>query len=207
MPKQPTIIRAISQTRASDDTYEFVISDESVDRHGTVILASAWNVENYNRNGIVAYMHDAHNRNDVDKIIGKGSVRQEGGQLIGTIEFESVELTGNELADKIRRKIDFGSLSATSVGFIPKSGHWGDEERSEDPDIYYFDDVELIEFSIVNIPSNPNAVKRDAGLGDYLSEHKKQDDNEDKDSSKALALVRSRILRNKEILFNNNLNR
>jgi len=111
-------------------------------------------------------MHDTSNRADPDKIIGKGMARMEGGKLIGDVEFEPIEL--NTLADKVRRKVDFGSLKATSVGFIPKRAHWGDEERNEDPDVLYFDEVELIEFSIVNIPSNPKALKRSAMLDEFI---------------------------------------
>ena len=70
----------------------------------------------------------------------------------------------NEKADKIFRKVKFGSLKAVSVGFAPTGrGHLGDETRGEDPDVYYYDGQELLEVSVVNIPSNKNAVKRAFG--------------------------------------------
>ena len=164
----PISITSTERVQRAEDSevYTFVISDESKDRHGTVILASAWDLENYNKNGIVAYMHDTHDRNNPDKIVGIGTVRIEGGQLLADVAFEPLDL--NPLADKIRRKIDFGTLSATSVGFIPKRAHWGVEEAGEDPKVLYFDEVELLEFSIVNIPSNPNAVRRSAELDSYM---------------------------------------
>ena len=168
--------------RAEDcEVYTFVISDESKDRHGTVILSSAWDLENYNKNGIVAYMHDTHDRNNPDKIVGKGTVRKEAGQLLADVTFEPLDL--NPLADKIRRKIDFGTLSATSVGFIPKSAHWGEAAVGEDPEVLYFDEVELLEFSIVNIPSNPNAVRRSAELDNYLTAAKLEKKQRGKEAS------------------------
>lgn len=162
------IIRNIQNNRVGTkgNLYEFVISDESIDRHGTVIKSTAWNIDNFNKNGIVGYMHDVHNINDVNKIIGKGSAKLENKSLIGLVEFEPKEL--NPLAATVKGKVDFGSLSATSVGFVPKSGHWGDLQNDEDPEIYYFDDVELLEFSIVNVPSNPNALKRNIDIDNYL---------------------------------------
>jgi len=48
-----------------------------------------------------------------------------------------------------------------SVGFrATKKGHMGDEERGEDPKVYYYAGQELLEVSVVNIPSNANALKR-----------------------------------------------
>ena len=39
---------------------EFVISDETRDRHGTVIPIKSWEIKNYNKNGIVGYQHDVY---------------------------------------------------------------------------------------------------------------------------------------------------
>jgi phage head maturation protease len=36
----------------------------------------------------------------------------------------------------------------------------GDEERGEDPKVYYYNGQELLEVSVVNIPANANALKR-----------------------------------------------
>lgn len=146
--------------RATDDRkHSFVISDSTIDRHGTIIPIEAWDLSNYMKNGIVAYQHETGGwNNNPDTIIGKGRVWIEDDVLIGEVEYEPEEL--NPLAEKIRQKVEFGTLRAASVGFVPLDGHWGNERKGEDPDIFYFDHVELVEFSIVNIPSNPNALKR-----------------------------------------------
>ena len=151
-----TIRSASPATDKNARILEFVISDESRDRHGTIIPIRAWSLDNYKKNGIVAYQHETSG--DIDNIIGKGSAEVIEGQLIGRVEFEPADI--NPLADKVYKKLLFGSLKATSVGFRSNKGHWGDKKRGEDENTYYFDDVELLEFSIVNIPSNPNAVKR-----------------------------------------------
>ena len=145
-------------------TVEFVASDNSVDSYGTVIPVDKWDLTRYQNNGIVGYMHDVYGDSwtksaDPDDIIGKGEAFIEEDKLIVRITFEPKEL--NERADKIFRKIQFGSLHAVSVGFrATKKGHMGDEERGEDPKVYYYAGQELLEVSVVNIPSNANALKR-----------------------------------------------
>lgn len=146
---------------------EFVISDGTKDRHNSIIDPKGWNLENFNKNGIVGYQHDVYGDSfltppDPDSIIGKAVAFMDGDQLIGGVTFEPKEI--NEKAEKIFQKVLFGTLRATSVGFKKVSGHWGDEEKNEHREgenaTYYYDKVELLEFSLVNIPSNPNAVKR-----------------------------------------------
>ena len=145
-------------------TVEFVASDNSVDSYGTVLPVDKWDLTRYQRNGIVGYMHDVYGDSwtksaDPDDIIGKGSAFIEDDKLVVRITFEPKEL--NERADKIFRKLQFGSLHAVSVGFLPTAkGHKGDESRGENPDVYYYGGQELLEVSVVNIPSNANALKR-----------------------------------------------
>lgn len=145
-------------------TVEFVASDNSVDSYGTVLPVDKWDLTRYAGNGIVGYMHDVYGDSwtksaDPDDIIGKGVAFVENDKLVVRITFEPKEL--NERADKIFRKIQFGSLHAVSVGFrATAKGHKGDEERGEDPNVYYYGGMELLEVSVVNIPANANALKR-----------------------------------------------
>ena len=151
----------------------FVISTESRDSHGSVIRISAWDLNRFKKNGVVHYQHSMHSTNP-DDVIGIGKAWVEGKELIGEVEFEPAEI--NELAEKIYKKVKFGSLTATSVGFFAKSGHWGDEKKAEDPDIFYFEKVELIEFSIVHVPANADTVKR------YLDTQQREEKKEEKET-------------------------
>ena len=145
-------------------TFQFIISTETRDRHGTIIKMDAWKLDNYNSNPVVAYMHQtdkgffSSTDANPDTILGPGRAFVENGQLIGEVTFEDFDT--NPLADKIMKKIISGSLRATSVGFRYNDGHWGDIEKGEDSGTFYYTDVDLLEFSIVNIPSNPDAVMR-----------------------------------------------
>ena len=159
--QESPVIRKVDEEKR---TVEFVASDSSVDSYGTVLPVDKWDLSRYQRNGIVGYMHDVYGESwtksaDPDDVIGKGEAFVEDDQLIVRITFEPKDL--NERADKIFRKVQFGTLNAVSVGFVPtKKGHMGDEERGEDPKVYYYGGMELLEVSIVNIPSNANALRR-----------------------------------------------
>lgn len=158
-------IRAFDRAKAEETrTIEFVISDETRDRHGTVIPIKSWNIKNYNKNGIVGYQHEVYGGwgdPNPDMILGRGEAFVEEGKLIGRVTFEPAEI--NPLAEKIFQKVLHGTLKATSVGFREVvQGKWGEGEESVNgkTPTYYFGSVELLEFSIVNIPSNPNALRR-----------------------------------------------
>jgi len=156
----PGIVRAIGDEESR--TVEFVISTPTVDRHGTVFVADGWNLDEYRKNPIVAYQHNTSggffSDPNPDAIIGTSEVRLENGELIARATFETADV--NPLAEKIFRKVMSGTLRAASVGAIAEAGHWGMEEAGEDPDIFYFTRQTLLEWSIVNIPSNPDAIKR-----------------------------------------------
>lgn len=145
-------------------TFRFIISDESVDRYNTIIKLDGWDLSNYEKNGIVAYQHITWS-SDPDVIIGQGRAWKEDGVLMGEVKLEPEG--DNPLADKIAKKLRNGTLSATSVGFNPIEYSRGVKEHGEDPNVIYFRKVDLLEWSIVNIPANPNAIVQN-GYTDFL---------------------------------------
>ncbi len=159
-------VREIPKNVEETRTIPFVISDGSKDRHCTVLSSDGWDLEPYSQNGIVGYMHNVMgggmcDEPDPDFVIGKGIVTIEKGRLIGLTTFEPAEI--NELAEKIFRKVLFGTLKSTSVGFIElEEGQYGqgDEALGGVNETYYYGERELLEYSIVNIPSNRNAQVR-----------------------------------------------
>jgi len=157
-------VRAMQPREEDDRTMSFVLSTPARDRHHTVLNQQGWNLEHYLANPIVGYMHDVYF--DVDNIIGK-SVRVEVEEIDGVPSltadayFETAEV--NLLADKVYRKLLLGTLSAVSVGFMDDGkGRWGegDERQGGENETYYFNGQELIEWSVVTVPSNYEAGKR-----------------------------------------------
>lgn len=163
-------VRAFTPDVEETRTVEFVISTSAKDRHGTRLNMNNWELSHYNRNPIVGYQHnlfgDMCNPPSPDDVLGVGRAWLEGGKLIGSVRFDPPEV--NPLAEKIFRKILLGSLRATSVGFKPIKapdgtyGRWGEGDEAERGanQTFYFHGQELLEFSIVNIPSNPEALAR-----------------------------------------------
>jgi HK97 family phage prohead protease len=119
-------------------------------------------LKNFNRAGSFYYQHMTSGGwftdPNPDYVLGIATAKVHEKELVGSATFEPEEI--NQLAEKIYKKVNFGTLKNTSVGFTSQGGHWGIEKKGEDPTAYYFDHAELLEFSIVNIPSNPDAIKK-----------------------------------------------
>lgn len=161
-------IRTITDQQKNERFHEFVLSTESVDRHGTVFKADGWQLDRYNaENPVVSYVHEDNSANP-DLIIGKGEVFKEGNQIIGRIYYEPEDI--NPLAEKIRKKVEHGTLRMASVSALPFKGHFGVEANNEERDVLYFDEQELLAWSIVPVGSNRDALKRSADTIDEIKD-------------------------------------
>lgn len=167
---------AIPEDAAESRIIPFILSTASKDRHGTVLNQDNWQLDNYRKNPVVAYQHMLSGGlctdPNPDNIIGKAlSISVENRVLMASAQFEDASI--NPLAEKIFRKLLFGSLSRTSVGFLEVGeGKYGemDEAQGRENETYYFGGQELLEFSVVNIPSNPEAGTRDLSLRHFREE-------------------------------------
>lgn len=182
MPKSKRItfgqVREIPKDAEEKRIIPFILSTATRDRHRTVLNQENWQLDNYRKNPVVGYMHNLYgdmcNPPDPDDIIGLSKqidaeeipVTTDAGiqvhkALTALALFEPASI--NLMADKIFRKLLFGSLNAASVGFLEVgNGQYGlnDEAEGRDNETFYFNGQELMEWSIVNIPSNPDGVKR-----------------------------------------------
>lgn len=176
-------IRKKNADNADDRTLTFVASDGTRDSAHTVLNQAGWKLDRFNANPVIGYQHDIYGgwENDPDNVIGKGHAyieEQDGKKLLMVdITFEPADI--NEKADKIYKKLLFGSLNSVSVGFMPVGrGAWGkgDEGPGEANETYYYAGQELLEISVVNIPANPNATAKraDDPIQQELEELRKQ---------------------------------
>ena len=169
------------QNRKIDEktrSVEFVASDESIDSYGTIIPVKNWVLDRFNKNGAIGYQHNLYCSSDPDDLIGTGTAWVEDDKLMVRIEFETKEI--NEKADKIYRKILFGSIKGVSVGFSEQEP--GEFKEINGQQVYVFGRCELLEISVVNIPANANALKR--YYEDQLKQLRNADempDNDDED--------------------------
>lgn len=129
----------------------FVISTAGVDRDNDTIAAGGWQLDNYRKNPVVLWAHD-YTCLPVAKAIQVGV---ENDQLVATAEFAD-----HDFANAVLRLLDGGFLRATSVGFRPISYSINEERRG-----YDFQTQELLEFSVVPVPANAEALAL-AGLAD-----------------------------------------
>lgn len=167
-------VREIPVDAAESRIVPFVLSTPERDRHRTILSQANWMLDNYRKNPVVGYMHNLYgdlcNSPDPDDVIGQSkSVATEDVSgaicLVGSGLFDPADV--NLKADKIFRKLLLGTLRAVSVGFLSTGkGKWGQGEEAEgrDHETYYFAGQELLEWSVVNIPSNAGSGKRDMGF-------------------------------------------
>lgn len=167
-------IRGIRK-KEDERTITFVASDSTRDSAGTVLNQDNWDLTRFNANGIIGYQHKVYggwdDTDNPDNVIGKGHAYVDDGKLMVDITFEPKEI--NELAEKIYQKVLFGSLRAVSVGFLPVGkGRFGE---GADAETYYFAGQQLLEVSVVNIPANPNALRKSMEAeNDFLEAERKR---------------------------------
>jgi len=130
-----------------------------------------WALDNFNSNPIVGYQHNVYGDNmcvapNPDDVLGKATAALDFYKgkraIIADTTFEPEEI--NPTAEKVFRKILWGSLNAVSVGVNPLGKiktEYSKNEKGEIVDYQLnFPGQELVEFSIVNIPADPAALRR-----------------------------------------------
>jgi HK97 family phage prohead protease len=140
-----------------DDLVRFVLSDGTVDRMGDRIDPDGWNLTAYRKNPVVLWAHDA-----LAPPIGRlHNIASDGTRLIGDVEFAAAEIY--PFAATICRMVKTGYINAGSVGFLPIEYSLAkDRDRPLGID---FHQQELLEFSIVPVPANQNALAQACAKG------------------------------------------
>lgn len=149
------------------DPIPWVLSTERVDRDGDIIRAQGWDLTNYKHNNILLFGHWSG-----DPIGNVANCRVDGKRLIGDVV---IAADADEVAGRTARLVDAGVLKTGSVGFKPKNvmrvqdddernalglGRWG----------VVFEKQELLEFSIVSVPSNADALRLAVSAGSIKGE-------------------------------------
>ena len=128
----------------------FILNDETtLNSYGFRVLNSGVNLERFEANPV---MLDSHLGGSTDAVIGKWvNVRIEGSQILADAEFD----TEDERANKIKGKVERGYLKGTSLGL---NFRFADMLLQAD-NTYLLVACEIVEASIVAIPSNKSALK------------------------------------------------
>lgn len=137
---------------SDQDTLEFCMSDESVDRVGDVIEAAGWQLNKFRKNPIALYGHDRY----APPIGTWEKVRIEGSRLLGHLKL--AEPGTSPFIDAIRSLVAQKVLRAVSVGFKPLLKEKLSDKSDEWFGPFRFKKQELLECSLVAVPANSNAL-------------------------------------------------
>lgn len=131
-----------------DENYKFkvVVTTEWKDRDGEILKADGIDFDAYMKNPVVLIDHSYK----IESIVGKTlKIYQEGGKTIA----EWVFAKGIERAEIIRSLYNQGFIKTVSIGFISKN--------RDEKDRTIIDKSEMLEFSFVAVPANPEALSLD----------------------------------------------
>lgn len=133
---------------AEDLVLEFVVSTQGVDREGDTINPDGWKLDNFNKNPVILFAHD-YQSPPVAKAI---ATWVEDGKLISRARFTPKEVY--PFGYMIYQMYKNGFMKATSVGFTPITWEYSDERKGG----VNFLEQELLEWSCVPVPANPEAL-------------------------------------------------
>lgn len=139
---------------AQRPTYRFTISTGTPDRERDVIAVDGWKLKHYRANPVVLWAHD-YRTPPIGQAVELPKVRD--GKLVSGVRFDS---DVHDLARVVEQLVERGTLRATSVGFAPLKHQLNDERRG-----YDFLEQELLEWSIVPVPANPEALAEAKAAG------------------------------------------
>lgn len=125
------------------------ITNDSLNSYGTRVLTAGMNVEQYQRNPVLLYMHERGN------VIGYvKDLKVEDGEVTGELMFDEA----SELSVRCKKQYEFGSLKMVSAGLDIL-------ETSEDPELLVQGQTrptvtksKLFEVSLVDVGSNDDAI-------------------------------------------------
>lgn len=141
---------------AEQGIFEAMITTESVDRDQDIILATGGDLESFRKNPVVLDSHMYVS----GAVIGKSLKEEivEGKGIKATFQFAPREIS--ERADNIRKLWQGGFLNAVSIGFIAHDTERRTDENGEElRKGLIFNEWELLEFSIVPVPANQDALR------------------------------------------------
>ena len=152
----------VRSAEGDERSLDFVISTGAVDRENDTIDPKGWKLANFRKAGVMLWAHNYR----MPPIAKPTKTWVEGDKLRSIATFLGADFADHDharFADMIFRMYKQRFMRSTSVGFRPME--W---ERSEERGgmAYDFKKQELLEFSAVPVPANPEALQgaKSAGI-------------------------------------------
>lgn len=154
-------------------TATFILSTEDIDRHGDIVDQESWNLKHFEENPVLLEQHKGreYSIGRFTKLYFEPDPNNVGKQmLVGDVVFAVKEYDRAKIAFAL---VKGGFMRTVSVGFIPR-----DVDYDEDRDAYVLKMCELVEVSLVSVPSNRRALVKmkmkelglDADVDKYFDE-------------------------------------
>jgi HK97 family phage prohead protease len=141
----------------AEDCFRFCLSDSSVDRMGDTIAVAGWDLAAFKRNPVCLWSHQSG-----EPPVGRWfNVGIEGQRLMGTVQMAG---EAYPFAETVRRLLAGKWLKACSVGFIPKSYRFVDNDPDRVGGVNFFTQ-ELLECSLTPLGANQNALSEARAAG------------------------------------------
>lgn len=148
-------------TMVGDRQAKFVLSTSQVDRDYDVIHQDGIDLTSFVTNPVVFFGHE-HDSLPIGKMV---SVGIEDGCLVGVIEFAPADNPAvGAKAEGIYKLVRDGYLNTVSIGFIATEWKFADDDERFARDGADVTRCELVEVSVVGIPSNRSALVLDVGV-------------------------------------------
>lgn len=125
------------------------ITNDSLNSYGTRVLTAGMNVDQYNRNPVLLYMHE---RGQVIGLVKDLSVDE--GEVTGELVFDEA----TELSRRCKKQWEFGSLKMVSVGIDILETSEAKEHLVEGQTRPTVSRSKLLEVSLVDIGANDDAI-------------------------------------------------
>jgi hypothetical protein len=147
-------------TKTNDNTEKAIITTNNKDRHGHIVETLGGNIKPYMANPVVLFQHGFDPLYGTLPIGKTCSIDAKDTSMVAQWEWASVEMNARVIEVKNQWRGNF--LNSTSIGFIPTSV---EELPKEEQKNIWFPSLriktwELVEFSVVSIPSNREALRK-----------------------------------------------
>ncbi len=147
---------AKAEVDSDERTVTAIITTSAVDRDHEVLLSKGADLENYLKNPVVLWAHD-YSGTPIARTLWMKTGR---GKITAKLQFADTDK-----GEEVYQLFKGGFLNAFSIGFLPKadgSHHPTPKEIERNPEwasVYrVYDKWELLEFSAVPVPANPEAL-------------------------------------------------
>jgi len=127
-----------------ENKLEAIVSTNSLDRHGEVVDIQGIEIDNYLKNPVVLWAHD-YSLPPIAKTLELKKEKIKGKSVLRAVMEFATDIS--ELAKEVFELYKGGFMNAFSIGFIP---------LEEEGNVYTAS--ELLEYSAVPIPANPEAL-------------------------------------------------